>query len=431
MNGKLHRMVDGRFIDIEKVGLPINGINAIFVDHVGAVWITSSALVMRWMNGIATAFTDKDGMPAEPIYSITEDNEHTLWMGSNGGGLVRMKDGKITRYIHKQGLYDNVVYVILEDDENNLWMSSNRGVFCVSKSQLNDFADGKIDRIQCKSFTASEGMITSECSGNSQPAGCKTADGRLWFPTIIGLVVVDPQNLNKNRFPPQVTIERAVLNTISRNMPKQFMQIPPGAGSAEFHFAALTYITPEQTQFRYRLEGFDTDWTSVGNRHEANYTNLRPGKYTFRVTASNNDGVWNETGASFAFELMPYFYQTYWFYGLMLAVVIGSGFGAYRMRVWQLLKSEEELQQRVDESLARIKVLGGLIPICSNCKKIRDDKGYWNLLEQYIYEHSEATFSHGVCPECAEKLYGKYYTQTKKPNDFDSPSSPPTDSAKE
>jgi hypothetical protein len=88
--------------------------------------------------------------------------------------------------------------------------------------------------------------------------------------------------------------------------------------------------------------------------------------------------------------------------------------------VWQILKRERELKNRVNEAMAEIKILGGLIPICSSCKKIRDDKGYWNQLEQYIHEHSEAKFSHGVCPECAKKLYGNYYLTPKSQNGTDS-----------
>jgi hypothetical protein len=97
-----------------------------------------------------------------------------------------------------------------------------------------------------------------------------------------------------------------------------------------------------------------------------------------------------------------------------LVIVVGIVFGLYRWRVWQLLENEKELKKRVDESLAKIKILDGLIPICASCKKIRNDKGYWSQLEEYINEHSEATFSHGVCPECAEKLYGGYLAKMKK-----------------
>jgi hypothetical protein len=179
------------------------------------------------------------------------------------------------------------------------------------------------------------------------------------------------------------------------------------------------------------LEGFETEWRTVGIRRAAFYTNLAPGKYVFRVKACNNDGVWNETGASFAFELEPYFYQTWWFYGLVIVAVGGAGFGAYRLRVWQLLRREKELTTRVDEAMAKIKVLDGLIPICAHCKKIRDDKGYWRQLEEYINKHSEATFSHGVCPECAEKLYGGYLSEIKKQRDVTSSPSLPPDSPKE
>jgi hypothetical protein len=169
----------------------------------------------------------------------------------------------------------------------------------------------------------------------------------------------------------------------------------------------------------------------VGTRHGAFYTNLPPGKYTFRVTACNGDGVWNETGASVVFELESHFYQAWWFYGLLIVAVGGIGFGLYRVRVWQLLLREKELKKSVDESFARIKVLNGLIPICANCKKIRDDKGYWDQLEGYIQSHSEAKFSHGVCPECAEKMYGDLYKKMKNQQGAASAISPPSGSPKE
>ena len=123
------------------------------------------------------------------------------------------------------------------------------------------------------------------------------------------------------------------------------------------------------------------------------------------VIACNNDGVWNNTGANFRFELKPRFYETYWFLTLLIVVAGGVIFGVYRLRVWQLLRREKQLNARIQEALAHIKTLGGLIPICSNCKKIRDDEGYWEILEKYVQTHSEAQFSHGICPDCAAKLY--------------------------
>jgi hypothetical protein len=209
------------------------------------------------------------------------------------------------------------------------------------------------------------------------------------------------------------------------------VQLGPGHGDLEFHYTALSYSAPKQVSFKYMLVGFDKDWIDAGARRAAYYTNLPPGNFQFKVIACNNAGVWNETGASFTFELEPHFYQTWWFYSLVVVVICGIGFGVYRLRVWQLLEREKDLKRRVDETMAEVKILGGLIPICSSCKKIRDDKGYWNQLEQYIYEHSEAKFSHGVCPECAEKLYGELYKKMKNKQDVTSLQSPPLDSPKE
>jgi hypothetical protein len=162
---------------------------------------------------------------------------------------------------------------------------------------------------------------------------------------------------------------------------------------------------PERVFFRYKLEGFDHDWIDAGTRRVAYYMNLPPHDYRFRVLACNNNGVWNEVGASFTFRLQPRFYETFWFYALVLLTLMGIVFTIYRVRVWRLLRREEELQKRIQEALANIKTLSGLIPICSNCKKIRNDKGYWDQLEAYIQRHSDATFSHGICPDCLKELY--------------------------
>jgi len=175
-----------------------------------------------------------------------------------------------------------------------------------------------------------------------------------------------------------------------------------------FDYAALNYISSSKNQYAYKLEGFDNDWNYVGAKRSVTYTNLDPGRYVFRVKGSNNDGVWNEEGISLAIIIIPPFWRTAWFYGLILFITGGLVFGLYRWRVWQLLKHEKELNLRIQESLAKNRILGGLLPICSNCKKIRDDKGYWDQLEGYIQTHSEAQFTHGICPDCAKKLYPSY-----------------------
>ena len=399
-NNGMNRFENGRFVNYQKKGMPVNLIRSILVDHTGVIWIGSNEGLMRWQNGSATMYTSKDGLPTDPIFDMIEDSEHTIWMGSYGGGLVRLKLGKFTCYTIADGLFNDVVLKILEDDDGNLWMGSMKGISCVSKQVLDDFTSRKINRIQCTSYSSSDGMIVSECTG---PSGCKTSDGRLWFPTPKGIVVINPKKIQKNNLPPPVVIEKVVVDRTEYSL-YNYGHFSPGNGQVEFYYGGMSFIAPQKVNFRYMLEGFEKEWRNAGTRHSAFYTNLSPGEYTFRVTACNSDGVWNETGANYSFELEPHFYQTSWFYGVMLILIGGAGFGLHRLRVWRLVAKEKMLKVYVAEAMTKIKVLNGLIPICFNCKKVRDDQGYWKGLERYIKEHSEATFSHGVCPECAEKL---------------------------
>jgi hypothetical protein len=277
---------------------------------------------------------------------------------------------------------------------------------------LNDVAEKKIARVDCISYGTADGMKSSECNGNSQPAGIRTRDGRMWWPTTNGVAVINPSDIPVNSIPPEVTIESVKVDSLSVDLAHQ-VQIDAGYNYVEIHYAGLSYVVPEKMIFQYKLEGFDKEWKDAGARRVAYYTNIPPGKYVFRVQARNNDGFWSKGGASLVIELVPYFYQTVWFYLLCGLILLGSIFLTYRWRVALLLQREKELQKRVNETIAQIKILGGLIPICANCKKIRDDKGYWNQLEKYLKEHSEAEFTHGICPECKEKLYGEYLKKPK------------------
>jgi hypothetical protein len=180
-------------------------------------------------------------------------------------------------------------------------------------------------------------------------------------------------------------------------------------------------------RFRYRLEGYDTDWVEAGDRREAFYTNLSPGPYTFRVLACNGDGVWNEEGATAEFYLRPHFYQTWWFYAACACAGGLAAVAVHALRVRGLRSREKELSRRVDErtealrqskesaeaALARVKQLQGLLPICCYCKRVRDDKDYWQQVEAYISDHSEAQFTHGICPDC----FAKEFQDTDEPGD--------------
>ena len=285
------------------------------------------------------------------MLALHEDAQGVLWIGTFGGGLSRFKDGKFSSYTAKNGLFDDVVYRILEDDNGQLWMSSNRGVFRVSKQELDAFADGKITAINSVAYGVADGMKSSEGNGAHQPAGWRTRDGRLWFPTIQGVTTIDPANIWSNQQPPPVLIEELMAGGRALDL-KQAVALSPGINKLEFRYTGLSYLTPEKVQFKYRLEGFDETWVDAGATRSATYTNIPPGKYQFQVKASNNDGVWNELGASLALELQPRFYQRTAFYLVYLFLAVGLAalvLRIYRARVAGYQQREQELLSLMQE----------------------------------------------------------------------------------
>ncbi len=385
-----------------------------FPERKGVLWIGMSDSLVKIENGRSTSYTSADGMAGNWVGSIYDDHEGSLWIGSPQGGLTRYRNGKFTPYNTKAGLFANEIYSVLGDDQGGLWLSSPNGIGYVQRQELNDFAEGRISRIHSKVYSTADGMKTDECFSGWGHSGLKTHDGHLWFATSKGAVMIDPKAFKYNQLKPQVLVEEVVVD--QQTIPiDQFASLSPGADKLEFHYTALSYLVPERVLFKYKLEGYDKEWVDAGTRRVAYYTGLPPKSYRFRVMACNNDGLWNETGASFTFELRPHFYETYWFLGFMAIALGASVVAGYQIRLMQLLKRKKELEARIQEAMANIKVLGGLIPICSNCKKIRNDKGYWDLLEGYIQQHSQAKFSHGICPDCANLLYPDVFPQKKQP----------------
>ncbi|MGH7492056.1 MAG: ligand-binding sensor domain-containing protein [bacterium] len=353
----LHRFHDGEFKHYPmNEGSSHTIIRAVHEDREGSLWAcTFGGGLRRMREGTITAFTKRDGLSSNVVGPIYEDQEGTLWIGSIGGGLNRLKDGKFTSYTSAEGLYDDNVYAILEDEQGHLWMSCNNGVFCVRKQDLNDFAVGKIAAVTCKAFSEADGMKSSECNGGQQTAGAKTSDGKIWFPTTMGVVMVDPAAQQVNTVVPPAMIEQVLIDRQPVQRAGQ-TKIPPGHGELEFHYTALTFVSPQKVRFKYKLEPFDEAWLEAGTRRAAYYTNIPPGDYRFRVMACNNDGIWNETEASFAFTLAPHFYQTAWFYLLsVLAVALLALRGHLMYRRYQERKLRAaQLERQLAEAQLQV-----------------------------------------------------------------------------
>ena len=314
----------------------------------GSVWAaTVDHGLLRVKNDQCRSYTSRDGLPQEFIYSFHEDPDGTLWMGTNGGGICRFRNGRFKVITVRQGLFDDTVFRILEDSHGYFWMTSNRGVFSVSRQQLNDLADGKAGFVHAQVYGRADGMKTGECTGANQPAGWKTHDGKLWLPTVRGVAVLDPDHLLINPNPPPVMIEKMVYDHKSLPL-QQHQSLAPGRGDLEFHYAGLSFLAPHKVRYKYKLEGFDSDWVDAGIRRTAYYTNLPPRTYHFRVLARNNDGVWNNQGASVSFTLQPHFYQTGYFDVACGFLLVGVMSGMYQIRLRRIRSTEKKLELLVN-----------------------------------------------------------------------------------
>jgi ligand-binding sensor domain-containing protein/signal transduction histidine kinase len=318
-----------------KDGLAGNDVEALLEDVQGRIWLGTYNGLSLYQNGSFTSFTEKDGLPSDHLRSLYEDEEGILWIGTYDGGLGRFKDGTLTRYTVDTGLYNNGVFAILEDERANLWMSCNRGIYRVSRQQLNDFAAGKTQQINSIAYGKQDGMLNIECNGARQPAGYKTRDGKLWFPTQGGAAVIDPAAVSINSQPPPVVIEDCLLQRQNVNC-HQPIEIRPGQETFEVHYTGLSLIKSDQVRFKYRLEGLDRDWIEAGTRRVAYFSYLPPGKYTFKVIAANSDGIWNQEGATLSIIVFPPFWRSWWFLSLLALAVAGMAFTGYTYRVKQL-----------------------------------------------------------------------------------------------
>jgi signal transduction histidine kinase/ligand-binding sensor domain-containing protein len=314
-------------------------------------------------------FRRSDGLSSDFVQCLHLEADGALWIGTFGGGLDRFKNGQFVALGRQQGLPDDVICDIQDDGLGFLWISSHRGIFRLSKSELAACADGRVNRLNPLSFGLSDGLPSLECSGGSQPASCQTADGVLWFATAKGLVGVDPGIIATNPSPPPVLIEEVRVDdqpvknaAIATNV----LEIAPGRHRLEFDYAGLSFVAPERVRFKCRLDGLDHEWVDSGEKRLANYSYIPPGKYVFRVIARNNDGVWNDDGASLAFVVLPFFWQTWWFrmFAILSATLtVGGSVLIVTRRRMRLKLDRLERVQAIERERARI------------AKDIHDDLG--------------------------------------------------------
>jgi signal transduction histidine kinase/ligand-binding sensor domain-containing protein len=349
----LTRFRDGRFVTYDTSrGLVQSEVRTIYQARDGALWLGTHGGVSRFQHGRFTNYTAANGLPRAYVRAIYQDTSGTLWFGTYGGGLARLRGDSMRVFTTSDGLFDNVISSITADARGNLWMSSNRGVFVVSLRALDDYARGALPRIFSTAYGISDGMISAETNGGFEPAVTRTPDGRLWYPTVAGVAVIDPAAAATNPVPPVVHIDAVAVNGRIVTADSTVV-VGPGSADVEISYSGLSFSQPNAVIFRYRLAGWDDKWVEAGTRRSAYYSRLAPGRYRFLVSAANRDGVWSDSTTALSVTVRAALWQTWWFRILALAVVMLGVLGAVRARIVRLGRAHAQQHEYSRQLIAR------------------------------------------------------------------------------
>jgi ligand-binding sensor domain-containing protein/signal transduction histidine kinase len=348
-------------------GLRNNGIQAFFEDSSGNLWIGTSSGLSKWNGSRIANYYLEDGLSYgwvraiaedqkrdlligtdrglnrfhagkfvrdasfeqlshDRIWSIYLDSHNALWIGTRGAGLVRISNGQVARITTREGLLSNSIFQIISAGDR-LWMAGPSGVSSASFADLNVVADGKSNLVPILSYSGEGGIEPAQMNGNFQPSGCVAADGELWFPSVRGAVHLNPKHLPRSNSLP-VRLESFLVDGQPVIGSKELV-IGPGRHRVEINFTSIALRAPEQVSFSYQLQGFDGWWTPAKRRRTANYDNLPPGHYRFRVVAHNPEG---SSEAGIDLTVQPHFYQTAWFFSLGFVFIILCSAGVLALR---------------------------------------------------------------------------------------------------
>ncbi len=332
-------------------GLATDDVRVILTDRTGDLWIGGYGGLTRIHNGQFTRWTEKQGLPSNNVRSLVEDSSGAIWVGTYDGGIGWLRNGRWITFNKQNGLFDNGAFQILEDDEHRFWISSNRGLYRVSREQLAAVADGRDQLIASVAYGRADGMLNVECNGGLWPAGAKDNRGFLWFPTQMGIAIVDPKNVPTVAQPPRVAIEEVRIDGLQQPA-SGTIALRPGHANLEINYTALSSTKPDQITFRYKLDGVDRDWQQVGLRRTAYYTHLPPGDYAFHAAARNSDGFSSLQEARLEVIVVPPFYMRWWFLSMIAATVALIMTSLWQYRVQQLKQAQQRQQSFSRELIA-------------------------------------------------------------------------------
>ncbi len=343
----LKRFRNGEFDDL-KIPADVRSIRALVEGANGTIWAgTSDGYILR-INGtnvvIETGAQDEDEARAFSVRCLMATADGSLWIGYAGWGVGRWHNNQYTRVTAAQGLHDDYVSQMLEDGNGGFWMTGNRGLFQVRREELVAVAEGRSRHLRSIAYGRSEGLPSVQPVFEYSPTAWRANDGQLWFATRNGLLKVQPGKIHDNPVAPSVLLTEVKVDDYlvalhdshsplrppdeaklaDLRSPNLTLELPPGHVKLEFSFTALSFNSPENVHFRYRLKGFDTEWVEAGPQRNAKYPQLPANRYEFEVTACNEAGVWSATGFRLPLLVHPFFWQTWWFQsGMAVAFTAG------------------------------------------------------------------------------------------------------------
>jgi PAS domain S-box-containing protein len=322
--------------------------------YIGLVFRNSG--VVKLKDGVITQYYSKQIFETSEVFSVYPDSGGNLWIGTRGKGLVLFSQGRWSNPDSFSIPFNDQVVTITEDNSGHLWIGTFKGILWAPKADLLAMARGERSSVVFRQAAASDGIRPAAVGSGiygAFPAAWKAGD-TIFFATQRGVAAVDTRMVSAiSTVAPLIKIERVLRNDQALDTGTG-VRLQAGTRTLTIDYTALSFVQPDRVLFRYRLEGHDTNWVEAGTRRTAYYTNLGPGTYTFRVTACNSDGVWNEAGASLAIAQEPFFYETVWFW-CAAAIVLGLGvIAAFRLWTAALRRRNEELERRIAERTAEL-----------------------------------------------------------------------------
>jgi signal transduction histidine kinase/ligand-binding sensor domain-containing protein/CheY-like chemotaxis protein len=362
---------DGRVRPVPMAGLPTMALRSgVHQSRDGRLWLSVlKEGLFELVDGKAVRVSLGDDPELDRIHTFYIDSNDDFWFGLDGGGLARWRHGKLTRWGNQTGKPQNFIYHFAEDTEGYFWLGMRAGLTRVHKADLNSFLDGRTATEPREDyFDSADGLRSSNFGSANRTVPSTEPASILWFCSLVGAVRIDARNISVNHLVPPIHL-LGVLADDHLLPPGETVSVPAGAGILSFRFSVPTLVDSGHVRVRYRLEPHDPIWRTSHAR-SVTYPQVPPGEYTFTVRATNNDGLWNERGASVKVVVLPRFYQTWWFRLLVVALAASCVAGVYRWRTMRLRWENAELERRVEQRTAE---LSAAMHAAENAARVKSD----------------------------------------------------------